>query len=79
MAKKQSKKPRCVNCGDETSLGNAVGERQSLGYCLPCYRQWSSASVNRSTGEVRWADERKTINSGGTPAWLRPSSKKQDD
>lgn len=79
MAKKVSKKARCSNCGDETSLGNAVGERQSKGYCVPCYRQWSSMSINQRTGEEQWAGDNRSVFQGGTPAWLRPRENKSED
>jgi len=41
--KPTSGKPRCRNCGDETSFGNrSDGERETLGFCIPCHRMWES-------------------------------------
>lgn len=44
-------KPRCKNCGDETSFpANADHERSKLGWCVPCYTTWRKLGPGRKYG-----------------------------
>lgn len=42
-------KPRCKNCGDETTFPTtAQPGRESAGWCVPCYRNWLKQPTNGS-------------------------------
>jgi hypothetical protein len=48
-------KPRCKNCGDETSFpANSVGDRAHREWCVHCYRQYTTQRVVASDGSVYW-------------------------
>ena len=63
MAKKE--KPRCQNCGDETTFpNNSDMECSKKGWCVPCYRQWCDYGPGRNSGngepvgeEVKWKEK----------------------
>ncbi len=52
---------RCKNCGDKTTFAsNADHERVTMGWCVPCYKQWQTLGPGRNT---------KALN---PPEWKEP-------
>ena len=69
MAKRE--KPRCKNCGDETTFPKTVDtERETKGWCTACYGFWKkNHRYSRGGGEV-WLD---SLDSRGDPYASRPN------
>jgi len=62
MAKKT--KPRCKNCGAETTFpANADWERESFGWCPGCYKTWKKNQAERPDTPPRSIYERKPFSS----------------
>ena len=40
----------CKNCEQPTNFGNAVPEREKLGWCEACYSYWLKNTVVRGDG-----------------------------
>ncbi len=67
MSKKE--KPRCKNCGDETTFpSNSNGERAQKGWCVPCYTQWFKFAPHHTA--KAWSEPRGLY--GRTPYSSRP-------
>ena len=65
-------KPRCKNCGDEYhNTKNAVGERESKGWCVPCFAQWKKYRHVNNRGEEYWVNANQGV--GRTPYGGRPT------
>lgn len=47
---------KCKNCGDETNFKNAVGEREALGWCAPCFQYRQKHLRERNDGSTYWVD-----------------------
>jgi len=54
-------KPRCKNCGDETTFPENCDERrQDRGWCVPCFRK-DQQKVEWGDGNVRYQGENKEL------------------
>jgi hypothetical protein len=54
----KKEKPRCKNCGDETTFPKTVdAERETKGWCTACFGTWKKNWRDRSGGGV-WLDSR---------------------
>lgn len=52
-ARPNKPKPRCKNCGDETTFGaTAKPQRIGLQWCVPCFTQWERCQ----TSNGGWCD-----------------------
>ncbi len=50
-------KPRCKNCGDETTFpSTADAGRLTRGWCVECYRQWRATYRVDRLGREEWKD-----------------------
>ena len=52
----RKEKPKCKNCGDETTFPRTCDmEREQKGWCVPCYSYWKKNRIPTTHGEV-WLD-----------------------
>lgn len=63
---KKTQRERCANCGDWTVFGNAVGGREKLKWCGPCWRQREKyMRIDNKTGEQVWKDPTRLYGARG--------------
>lgn len=54
-------KPICKNCGNETNFTNAVGDREALGWCNPCWSYRNRNLHEDGYGREHWAEGKGVI------------------
>jgi hypothetical protein len=45
-------KAKCKNCGDPTHFGNAVAERERLGWCPACFKHYRPPNADGSVRPI---------------------------
>ena len=50
----------CKNCGARTNFGNAVAEREELGWCTACFSNYRGPNAGHLSEDPTWFDNHGT-------------------
>ncbi len=71
LPKQENATPLCKNCGQKTQFGErSTSGRVNRGWCNSCYKYSQQTSEIKTTGEVLYPDDYRTID--GVRTWYSP-------